>query len=83
MRKVKLHPDNHIEIGIMLGQVIELCQLIEHLARKAVEDRWKAQGKQIDTVELNNAARAYQRENKWRLRAEAEAILSQTWDLRQ
>jgi hypothetical protein len=78
MKKVKLHPDNHIEIEIMLGEEMMLAELITHLARKAVEDKCKETGLDVDA-----RARAYLRENKWRLRAEAEVILDQKSESRQ
>ena len=68
---VRVKVDDLIGIEIMLGEQMMLAELIKHLARKAV------QGKSGLDV------RAYVRKNKWRLRAEALAILRQEGESRQ
>jgi hypothetical protein len=50
------------------------------LAKKAVKQHWKEMGRRsldIDPVELGKATNVYLKENRWRLREEARAILNQ------
>jgi hypothetical protein len=51
--------------------------LAKWLAKKAIKQHWKEMGTlDIDPVELTKAANVYLRENRWRLREEARAILT-------
>jgi hypothetical protein len=62
--------------------LVALETLARWLAKKQVKEKWKAMGRrtlEIDPVELAKAANAYLKENRWRLREEARAILTKTY----
>jgi hypothetical protein len=59
--------------------LLALETLSRWLAKKQVKEAWKARGRttfDIDPVELAKAANVYLKENRWRLREEARAILN-------